>query len=208
MPLTPDGVESRADASHAGLLSRLRCRLDRLAHMDDDPKRIATALALGVFLSFSPFLGFQVLIGLGAAFLLRLSRVAVLIGLCANLPWIMLPWYVVTTASAAALFGLTADVDIAPRVAALLDVPFYRPAFWSHTRDLITALFWPFLVGPTTGALVLGAIAYVVGLRFLSRRFHRRHPAGPTLSTGPAGDAEERAANRHVHDAQRARLQP
>ena len=87
------------------VLSNIRHRLDRLASSDLDPGRTAAAIALGVFLSFSPFLGLQILLGLGAAFAFRLSRVAVLIGLCANLPWIMLPWYTLTTAMAAAAMG-------------------------------------------------------------------------------------------------------
>ena len=44
------------------------------------PRRTATALALGVGLSFSPLLGLQILIGFGATLAFRLSRVAVLIG--------------------------------------------------------------------------------------------------------------------------------
>lgn len=205
MSVTPAPMDPGRDAPRTGLLWRARCHLDDLAH-GGDPRRTATALALGVFLSFSPFLGLQVLIGVAAAFALRLSRVAMLVGLCANLPWIMLPWYAITTATAAALLGVSAGADLRLKLDAILSGPIYQPAFWGHAGDLVAAFFWPFVVGPTTGAAVLAAIAYVVGLRFLLRRRQRRHPAGPAASAGLAGDAEERTADRHVHDAQRARL--
>ncbi|HEY7502265.1 MAG TPA: DUF2062 domain-containing protein [Vicinamibacterales bacterium] len=171
------------------------------------PHRTAAALALGVFLSFSPFLGFQILLGMGAAFLLRLSRVVVLIGLCANLPWIMVPWYAVTTAGAAALLGVAEDIDIRARVTELLNVSVYHPAFWGRTGELAAAFFWPFVIGPTTGAALLAVVAYAVSARVLVRRARCR-PATTTSSTGLPGDAEQRAADRHVGDTQSARLQP
>jgi uncharacterized protein len=173
------------------ILANLRCRLDLLSRAEHDPGRTAAALALGVFLSFSPFLGLQILIGMGAAFLLRLSRVAVLLGLCANLPWIMVPWYALTTVAAAAILGGPADVDIRAR-----------------TSELAAAFLWPFVVGPTCGALVLGAVTYVLAYRFLSRRQQRLKAAEAAGSTRATGDAEQRAADRHVHDSQGAGLQP
>jgi uncharacterized protein len=190
------------------MLSSFRCRLEYLSRVDHDPARTAAALALGVFLSFSPFLGLQILIGMGVAVLLRLSRVAVLVGLCANLPWIMLPWYALTTAAAAAILGGPAGVDIRARLGEMLAVPVYHAAFWGQTSELVSAFVWPFVVGPTCGALVLGLATYVFAFRFLSRRQERLKAAAAPGSTGSPGDAQERAADGHVHDPQRARLQP
>jgi uncharacterized protein (DUF2062 family) len=186
-----------------GVLQKIRHHLDRLAATELDPARTAAALALGVFLSFSPFLGLQILIGLGAAFAFRLSRVAVLVGLCANLPWIMVPWYMLTTAAAASVLGssISTPVDI---TAGLFSVPVYELAFVERTGVIAAELFWPFLLGPTAGALVLGAVAYVVSFRMLARR----RGIQPSAGDRPAGDAEQRAADRHVHDPQRARLEP
>jgi hypothetical protein len=190
------------------MLSNLRGKLEFLSRAEHDPGRTAAALALGVFLSFSPFLGLQILIGMGAAVLLRLSRVAVLVGLCANLPWIMLPWYAVTTVAAAAILGGPADVDIRGRIAEMLAIPVYRAAFWSRTSELVAAFLWPFVVGPTCGALVLGTATYVVAFRFLSRRQQRLKAAEAFGSTRTPGDAQQGAADRHVDDSQRARLEP
>lgn len=190
------------------MLSSLRARLEQLSRAEHDPGRTAAAVALGVFLSFSPFLGFQIVIGMGAALLLRLSRVAVLVGLCANLPWIMVPWYALTTAAAATIVGGPADVDMRGQLTQMLSVPVYHSAFWGHTGDLISSFLWPFVIGPTCGALVLGAATYVGAYRFLTRRQQRLKAAEALGSTGTPGDAEERTADRHVHDSQRARLEP
>jgi len=169
---------------------------------------MAAALALGVFLSFSPLLGLQIVIGLVAAVALRLSRGAVLIGLCANLPWIMLPWYALTTAGAATLLGTSAEVDIAARLGDLLSVPIYRPAFWGHTSDLVARFFWPFVIGPTLGALCLSLAAYTLSVRMLMRRSLDRIARDPRESGTLPGDVEQRAPNGHVHDPLRARLLP
>src|SRR5436190_22979657 len=69
----------------------------QLLHIDDSPERTAAAFALGVFFGFSPFLGLHTLLGVLFAFLLNLNRAAVLLGVYANLPWILGPYYAVVT---------------------------------------------------------------------------------------------------------------
>jgi hypothetical protein len=89
----------------------------------------------------------------------------------------------------------------------LLSVPVYRAAFWGRTGVLAAAFFWPFVIGSTAGALLLGLLVYFTSARLLVHRAGCR-PATGTTSTRLAGDTEERAADRHVGDAQRSRLQP
>jgi uncharacterized protein (DUF2062 family) len=191
------------------VLSNIRSRLDRLSTTEGSPRRTAAALALGVFLSFSPFLGLQILLGLAAAFVFRLSRVAVLIGLCANLPWIMLPWYALTTTVAAQVLGYTSPLALDARMQgglfSLLKLPFRDPS-WDRTGAIATALFWPFLIGPTLAAMVPAAAAYILSFRMLARR--RAGQASSPPDDGLAGDAQQRAADGHVDDAERARLEP
>ena len=165
------------------MLTHVRQRLDRLASSELDPRRTAAGIALGVFLSFSPFLGLQILLGLALAFAFRLSRVAVLVGLCANLPWIMVPWYVLTTGAAAAVIGVSNPVGVQ---SALFSAPILDLAIVDRTSALATGLFWPFLLGPTTGALVLALAAYFVSFRMLSRRNHRLAVASPNAD--PSAD--------------------
>src|SRR5207344_1718365 len=83
--------------------SLVRRWLDALLHIDDTPQRTAAAFALGVFFGFSPFLGFHTILGVVFAFLLNLNRVAVLLGVYSNLPWIIAPYYATVTLAGAKL---------------------------------------------------------------------------------------------------------
>ena len=142
--------------------------IERIAQADT-PHRTATAFAFGVFLSFSPFIGLQILIGVAIAFLARLSRVAVIAGLCANLPWIMVPWYTVTTAVAATALGTPIGTDVRGSLARLLDLSVWGSAFWSHAAEIVAPFLWSFLIGSTIGALIVGLVAYLTVVRVVTR---------------------------------------
>ncbi|HEX3175709.1 MAG TPA: DUF2062 domain-containing protein [Methylomirabilota bacterium] len=68
---------------------RLRERFLALLHLDDPPWRVALALAVGVFISFTPFLGFQTLLALLVGTVFRLNAAVVVTGTWLNLPWFM-----------------------------------------------------------------------------------------------------------------------
>ena len=155
-----------------------RAVLENLAGSDASPRRTAAAFAFGTFLSFSPFLGFQIATGMAVAFLFRLSRPAVLIGLCTNLPWTIVPWYTLTTYLGSLIVGQPIGADFTTRLSAVLDLPFYRMAFWQRAYDLVAPFFWSFLVGSTLGAIVIGIAAYVITLPLL-RRVKNRAPLAP-----------------------------
>ena len=152
---------------------RIRGWLEQLLHTHDTPQRTAAAFALGVFLGFSPFLGLHAVMGLALAFLLRLNRVAVILGVYSNLPWIILPYYTLSTLAGAALLG----VDIQPQTLeqALSEL---AAASW---RDLVgvghilAPFMWAYLVGSTVGALVLAAVGYRASLAMILA--HRRRLA-------------------------------
>jgi len=77
--------------------------IDKLLHTHDSPERTARAFAVGVFFGFSPFLGLHTVLGLFVAFMMRLNRVAVLIGVYSNLPWILPAYYSLATLLGAAI---------------------------------------------------------------------------------------------------------
>lgn len=154
------------------LSPRMRQWLDQTLHTHDTPERTA-AYALGVFLGFSPLLGLHTILGLVLAFALNLNRVAVLLGIYSNLPWILPAYYTLTTMAGAALLR----VQIKPKLlgeltAALAD------ASWADFRRLahaLTPLAWAYVLGSTLGALVLALVAYRVALAMI--RAHRRRHA-------------------------------
>lgn len=146
-----------------------RALVEKLAGTSSSPRRTAAAFALGVFLSFSPYLGLQIIIGMSLAFLLRLNRPAVFIGLNANLPWILVPWYTLATVLGGMLLNRPIPPDFRQRFDALMALSFYTVEFRSHALDLLAPFFWSFIVGSTIGAAVLGAAAYIVMAPVLSR---------------------------------------
>lgn len=148
--------------------------VDKLLHLHDTPRRTAAAFALGVFFSFSPFIGFQILASMGLAFLLRLNRLAVFLGLNTNLPWFMAPWYAATTVAAAALLGFTLPPDVGGEIGLLFQRSVFTREFWSHAGGLVRPFLVPFLIGPTVGAALVAAVAYPVTHAFLRRRLETR----------------------------------
>ena len=146
-----------------------RALVEKLAGTSSSPRRTAAAFALGVFLSFSPYLGLQIIIGMSLAFLLWLNRPAVFIGLNANLPWILVPWYTLATVLGGMLLNRPIPPDFRQRFDALMALSFYTAEFRSHALDLLAPFFWSFIVGSTIGAAVLGTAAYFVMAPLLSR---------------------------------------
>ena len=141
-----------------------------LLGLGETPGRTAAALALGVFFSFSPFLGLQIALAMSLAFLLRLNRLAVFAGLNANLPWIMVPWYAGTTAAAAAVIGTPLPADFRRELSSLFSLGVFSREFWSQAVEALRPFLMPFLIGPTIGAAIVGAAAYPVTYAVLIRR--------------------------------------
>jgi uncharacterized protein (DUF2062 family) len=145
---------------------RVRKLLDQLLHTHDTPQRTAAAFAIGVFFGFSPFLGLHTVLGLAAAFAFNLNRVAVLLGVYSNLPWILPAYYSLATLMGAALLS----VDVPP---GLLKELAY--ASWGDFRTLARPLLLSYALGSTIGAVVLAIAGYRGALAMIVA--HRRRAA-------------------------------
>ena len=153
---------------------RVRHALDQLLHTHDTPRRTAGAFALGVFFGFSPLLGLHTILGLAFAFALRLNRIAVLIGIYSNLPWILPPYYVMATVVGAAILGVSVPPDLTGQLQQVVSEPGL-----SELRIVfggLAPLFWSFMLGSTLGSCVLAFVAYYVSLAAIEarRRAHDR----------------------------------
>src|SRR5437763_2627401 len=133
-----------------------------LLHIDDTPERTAAAFALGVFFGFSPFVGFHTLLGITFAFLLNFNRVAVLLSVYSNLPWIVAPYYAFTTMFVGArLTGHRIPPGFRDQVTALFEQQsLFQSEFWHQLFVLFRPFLVPFTVGSLIGSVVLSAIAY------------------------------------------------
>lgn len=130
----------------------LRDRFRALLHLDDPPWRVALALAIGVFISFTPFLGFQTLLALLVAAVCRLNAAVVVTGTWLNLPWFM-PFVYAGALKVGAV--LLPDLD----------------GFGGWSLAL--------LVGSTLLGVGAGAVTWVVAFGVMRRRrklHHRRRP--------------------------------
>jgi uncharacterized protein len=150
---------------------RVRRWLEQLLHTHDTPARTAAAYAVGVFFGFSPLLGLHTVLGLLVGFALNLNRVAVLLGVYSNLPWVLVPYYSLATWVGAGILGI--DVPLAP-VAGLVGSLENRSwgdflAAIRNLRPVLTA----FTLGSTLGASLLALVAYRAAL--VTILTHRKH---------------------------------
>jgi hypothetical protein len=139
-------------------------------HFDDPPRRLAFALAVGVFISFTPFYGLQTVLSIAAALVFRLNRAAAVAG-----TWINLPWFAPLIYAGALKLGTLVVPDPHGTRGVWLTVLLERPGSLSW-RDLPTILdhvSLPLLVG--SGVLGVGAavITYIVAFRLITRQRSR-----------------------------------
>jgi uncharacterized protein len=152
----------------------LRRGFEALLHTHDTPRRTAAAFALGVFWGFSPPLGLHTILGLACAFALNLNRLAVLLGVYSNLPWVLVPYYMLATVVGAALIGADLPPGLMAEFRNLLE--HFSLSEARQFADRLAPLFWSFVVGSTVGAVMISAVAYQAALTFIlaNRRRHER----------------------------------
>ena len=162
----------------------LKDLIKQLLHIEDTPERTALAYALGIFLGFSPFLGFHTVGGIAIAFLFRMSRVAVLLGAWTNLPWLIIPYYTVATWAGMKVIGFQFDPAILAEIFRLgLNEGFIQSGFWNRLASQ-SELLLAFGVGSLLLGTILSFIAYPLSLRWI--RFYRakRKQEPPSIFQG------------------------
>jgi uncharacterized protein (DUF2062 family) len=146
---------------------RLRDLIKKLLHIEDTPERTALAYAIGVFLGFSPFLGFHTLVGLAIAFLFRLNRLAILLGVWTNSPWWIVPYYVFATWVGMWVMGFWMDWATLKEIFQLGKVQgFMSSDFWGQVSSQ-SDLLLSFLIGSLILCTLLSLIAYPLSLKFI-----------------------------------------
>lgn len=151
----------------AGLAASLR----ELLHLDDPPRRLALALAVGVFIGCTPFWGLQTLLSIVVASLFRLNRAATVTG-----TWLNLPWFAPFVYGAAIKIGLLVAPDLQPAEAASLDLLLRDPGalswgtVWSWLRGSSLVL----LVGSTIVGVLAAGLTYAIAFAAIVRRRARR----------------------------------
>lgn len=170
----------------------LRARLLAVLHLDDAPWKIALGLAVGVFISCTPFYGLHTVMALLAAFCLRLNRASTITG-----AWLNLPWF------APFVYGLSLKVgefilsggqglkalrgkglfELAALIQPLLSLDKLDEGFLASSKLLFRAAM-PLLVGTTVVGLVAAVATYFVALGAVRemRNLANLDPARPSGS--------------------------
>ena len=152
-------------------MHRIRNLVKKLLHIDDTPERTALAYAIGIFLGFSPFLGFHTLGGLAIAFLFGLNRVAILLGVWTNTPWWIIPFYMAATWVGMWVTGFWIDWATLKEIFQLgVDRGFMNSDFWSSIASQ-SGLLLSFGIGSLILCTLLSLIAYPLSLKCI--RFYR-----------------------------------
>jgi len=152
-------------------LRSLKDLIKQLLHIEDTAERTALAYALGVFLGFSPFLGFHTIGGIAIAFLFRMSRVAVLLGAWTNLPWCIVPYYTVATWVGMEVTGFQFDPGEFGEIFRFgLNEGFIRLDFWNRLASQ-SELLLSFGIGSLILGTILSLLAYPLSLRWI--KFYR-----------------------------------
>lgn len=143
-------------------MSYLRKAIASLLRVPDTPERTAFAFSFGVFLGFSPFLGFHTLLGVAVAFLFRLNKIAVMVGVWSNVPWLAVPFYAFAAWVGVRVMGLPEGM-IPPRVG-LFEL--FQAEFWiwlsSQWQLLIPAFFGSLILCTILSGLSYPAALYVI----------------------------------------------
>lgn len=165
------GDDSSARKRTLSLRRRSQRFLLDLMGREESPERVAAAVALGVGIGFSPFIGFHFFLAVALAFVFRLNKLDTVIGSFAGNPWTLPAFYALGYRVGRAILGFAPA-----RVPPLKWQRILHHDFWISFRG---PGFGPrlasFLVGTTLLAAALGLAAYFAA-RGALKLYHRRHP--------------------------------
>ena len=136
-------------------------RLRAVLELDDPPRRIALALAVGVFVGCTPFLGVQTLLSLVVALVFKLNRAATIAGTWLNLPWVM-PFVYGAAFKIGTLVVPDPDGTRRAWLAFLMEYP--RGLRWDHLGALIQQMSVPLLVGTTVVGGAAALLTYAIAM--------------------------------------------
>ena len=142
----------------------LRRTVGALLQVDDTPHRIALAFGIGLWLAFFPILGIHTGMALLIAYLFRLNRAAMIVGVYISNPWTIAPLYMAGTLLGCAIFGVSNEGLNA------IDWHLHGRAFYHALFESLEPYVWPFVVGNTLLGVMGGILGYVVLREILERR--------------------------------------
>lgn len=150
-----------------GLRRCKRFLVHNLLHADDPPHKIALGAALGMFVAFTPTVGFQMVIVVFLAWMFRANKLAGVPIVWITNPVTVVPIYYPCYLLGAFLLGTEIlTVDQWPTVEQLSGSWWHKvTTFWNFTLTI----FGPLWVGGCVIGLVTGGITYVIAFVGISK---------------------------------------
>ena len=137
----------------------------------EPPERVAAAVALGVGIGLSPFVGFHFILAVVLAFAFRLNKLDTVLGSFAGNPWTLPAVFAAGYRLGRAVLGYAPQFVPPLKWQRILHsdfwVAFRGPGFGPRLAS--------FLVGTTLVAAAAGLATYLLARGFL-KLYHRRHP--------------------------------
>jgi uncharacterized protein (DUF2062 family) len=138
----------------------LRDKIQLLFSVKDTPHRISIAFALGVFIGMSPLFGVHTLLGLAAAYVLKLNKLVTIVGVYVTNPWTIIPIYTFSTWVGAKCLGMNKIVPA---------IDWSTITFSTFIKDL-GPLLEPFIVGTVIISIISSVASYIIIYRLIKRR--------------------------------------
>ena len=137
--------------------TKLKKLVSTVLHMKGEPKKIALAFSLGVFVAFFPIFGTHTVMALGTAWLLGISPTVTLAGTFINNPWTIAP-----------LYGSSLYVGLAITGKSMAGLEIN----WSDLNseviwELAKTLLLPFSVGCILLGVIAALISYFISLKLV-----------------------------------------
>jgi len=167
-------------------LAWIKNRAHHILHLDETPRQLARAFSIGIFIGFSPFIGFHTLAVILIAWALRLNKFVALTGAFVNNPWTMIVIYAGPT---------WLMVELMRKVGVEMP-PLNYERFKLHLADVMSkydvwdTMFWRWLyhyfkhylmayfIGTTIASIVGAVLAYFMvlyGVRYYRAKKTRVH---------------------------------
>jgi len=152
-----------------GFIRQVKLIVVRFVRLRGLPVEIAKGMALGIFIGMTPTFGFQMVIAIFFAYLLRENRLAAILGV-----WITNP--------VTAPFIYAAEYEVGRLILGLEHVGLPTEFTWQAYTHLGWGILLPMWVGGILAGIVCGFLAYVMTLWLIPivktlriRRWPRRH---------------------------------
>jgi len=169
----------------------------RVLHVDDTPHRIALGVAIGIFVTWTPTIGFQMILTVALAALLRANKAVGVPFVWISNPVTLVPVYGPNYWVGTKLLGHNYD---AGRFTNFVEQAMKSGTWLEHLSAAWSAMckiFWPLWVGSIAVGLGLAVISYF-GVRFAVVRYRRwwrkHHETPPWSSQEPATPPADEAA--------------